>query len=118
MRVLAVNAGSSSLKVDLLQDGRTVASYDGLPDRLPAVDAVGHRIVHGGPDLVEPVVIDASVEQRLRDLVELAPLHQPKSLAGLAAAWELLPHVPHVACFDTAFHTTLPPAASMYALSR
>jgi acetate kinase len=117
-RVLVVNAGSSSLKVDLVQDGRAVTSYDGLPDHPPAVDAVGHRIVHGGPDLVDPVVIDARVEQRLRDLVDLAPLHQPTSLDGLATARELLPDVPHVACFDTAFHATLPAAASTFALPR
>ena len=113
-----VNAGSSSLKVDLVSDGGTVASYDGLPDSPPEVDAVGHRIVHGGPDLVEPVVIDAAVEAQLRGLVELAPLHQPTSLAGLDAARRLLPDVPHVGCFDTAFHATLPPAASTFALPR
>jgi acetate kinase len=118
VRVLVVNAGSSSLKVDLVEEGRTVGSYGGLPDRAPDVDAVGHRIVHGGPDLVEPVVIDDGVERRLRDLVELAPLHQPKSLAGLDAARRLLPGVPHVACFDTAFHATLPDAAATFALPR
>ena len=118
MRILVVNAGSSSLKVDLVEDGRAVTSFDGLPDRPPEVDAVGHRIVHGGPDFTEPVVIDHAVEKRLHDLVELAPLHQPKSLAGLSAARELLPFVPHVACFDTGFHATLPPAAATYALPR
>src|SRR5690348_5333129 len=117
MRVLVVNAGSSSLKVDLVIDGHaTVASFDGLPDRPPEVDAVGHRIVHGGPDLVAPVVIDDRVELRLRELVDLAPLHQPKSLAGLDAARALLPDIPHVACFDTAFHATLPAAAATFAL--
>ena len=116
MRVLVVNAGSSSLKVDLVEDGERTESYDGLPEAAPDVDAVGHRIVHGGPDLVEPVVIDAAVEKQLRDLVQLAPLHQPKSLHGLDAARRLLPDVPHVACFDTAFHATLPPEASTYAL--
>ena len=80
MRVLVVNAGSSSLKVDLVAGGVRQQSYDGLPTEPPAVDAVGHRIVHGGRDLVEPVLIDDDVEQRLRDLVDLAPLHQPKSL--------------------------------------
>ena len=69
MRILVVNAGSSSLKVDLVADGRAVESYDGLPDRPPDVDAVGHRIVHGGPDFTEPAVIDAEVEKRLHDLV-------------------------------------------------
>ena len=116
LRVLVVNAGSSSLKVAVVEDGRTVSSGDGLPDQPPAVDAVGHRIVHGGADLVDPVVIDPAVETRLRDLVDLAPLHQPKSLAGLAAARELLPDAPHVACFDTAFHATIPAAASTFAL--
>jgi acetate kinase len=118
MRVLVVNAGSSSLKVDIVDNGHTVSSYSGLPDTAPRVDAVGHRIVHGGPDLADPVVVDDKVERQLRALVELAPLHQPQSLAGLDAARSLLPGVPHVACFDTAFHTTLPPAAYTYALPR
>jgi acetate kinase len=116
LRVLVVNAGSSSLKVSLIENGRLLTATDGLPSRPPAVDAVGHRIVHGGAGLVDPVVIDASVERQLRDLADLAPLHQPKSLAGLAAARRLVPDVPHVACFDTAFHTTLPTAASTFAL--
>ena len=116
MRVLVVNAGSSSLKVDVVQDGMSVDSYDRLPATAPDVDAVGHRVVHGGTDLVEPVLIDADIEAQLRALVALAPLHQPKSLAGLDAARRLLPDVPHIACFDTAFHATLPPAAYTYAL--
>ncbi|PZS32352.1 MAG: acetate/propionate family kinase [Pseudonocardiales bacterium] len=118
MRVLVVNAGSSSLKVDLVDGGEVLTSFDGLPDTAPQVDAVGHRIVHGGPDLVDPVVVNSDVERRLRELVELAPLHQPKSLHALDAARRLLPHVPHVACFDTAFHASLPPAAYTYALPR
>jgi acetate kinase len=116
VRVLVVNAGSSSLKVDLVVDGVGLQSWNGLPEEPPTVDAVGHRIVHGGPDLVAPVVINDDVERRLLDLVDLAPLHQPKSLAGVDAARRLLPAVPHVACFDTAFHATLPPAAYTYAL--
>jgi acetate kinase len=118
MRILVVNAGSSSLKVDLVEDGQALTSYDGLPRVAPRVDAVGHRIVHGGAHLVDPVLVDDDVERRLRDLVELAPLHQPKSLDGLDAARRLLPDVPHVACFDTAFHATLPPSAYTYALPR
>jgi len=118
MRVLVVSAGSDSLKVDLVDGGRAVASYEGLPADAPAVDAVGHRIVHGGPDFTEPVLVDAGIERRLRHLAELAPLHQVKSLRGLEAAQRLLPGVPHVACFDTAFHATLPPAAYIYALPR
>jgi acetate kinase len=118
VRVLVVNAGSSSLKVDIVDGGRAVESFDGLPATPPDVDAVGHRIVHGGAHLTEPVVIDATVERELHALVELAPLHQPKSLDGLAAARRLLPDTPHVACFDTAFHATLPAAAATFALPR
>jgi acetate kinase len=118
LRILVVNAGSSSLKVDLVDGGQTVASYDRLPADPPRVDAVGHRIVHGGPDLIEPVLVNADLERRLRHLVELAPLHQAKSLRALESARGLLPRVPHVACFDTAFHATLPPAAYTYALPR
>ncbi|KAA2255975.1 acetate/propionate family kinase [Solihabitans fulvus] len=118
MRVLVVNAGSSSIKVAVVEDGERVESHDDLPQHAPEVDAVGHRIVHGGPDLVAPTVIDADVERRLRELVALAPLHQPKSLRGLDEARRLLPDVPHVACFDTAFHATLPRAAHTYALPR
>jgi acetate kinase len=118
MRVLVVNAGSSSLKVDVVENGVGVTSYDALPETAPRVDAVGHRIVHGGEDFVAPVVVDDAVQRRLRNLVDLAPLHQPKSLDALDAARSLLPDVPHVACFDTAFHATIPVAASTYALPR
>jgi acetate kinase len=116
MRVLVVNAGSSSLKVAVVEDGVRVAQFDGLPEKPPDVAAVGHRVVHGGPGLGEPVVVDAAVEAQLRELTDLAPLHQPKSLRGLDEARGLLPGVPHVACFDTAFHRTIPAAASTHAL--
>lgn len=118
MRILTVNAGSSSLKVDLVIDGEIAASYDDFPDAMPAVDAVGHRIVHGGADLVDPIVIDGDVERRITELTVLAPLHQPKSLDTLARARHALPLVPHVACFDTAFHATMPATAYTYALPR
>jgi acetate kinase len=77
---------------------------------------VGHRIVHGGERFAEAVRIEGDVEPQLRELTELAPLHQPKSLAALDAVSEALPDVPAFACFDTAFHATLPPAAATYAL--
>jgi acetate kinase len=79
---------------------------------------VGHRIVHGGTAFSEPVVIDHAVEERLRALTDLAPLHQPNSLAALDAVRAVLPTVPAVACFDTAFHAAMPPAAATYALPR
>jgi acetate kinase len=132
VRVLVVNAGSSSLKLDLLDaDDRTLASRelpapravlsadalrDALDDGMADCDVVGHRIVHGGERFRAAVRIDPAVEADLRGLVGLAPLHQPKSLAALDAVSAALPNVPAVACFDTAFHATLPPAASTFAL--
>jgi acetate kinase len=87
-----------------------------LDEGLGQADVVGHRIVHGGERFREAVLIDPAVEAALRGLVEMAPLHQPKSLAALDAVSGVLPGVPAVACFDTAFHATLPPAAYTYAL--
>jgi acetate kinase len=132
MRVLVVNAGSSSLKLSLIGPGdETLADRElatsgeainlgelkaALSDGLDQADAVGHRIVHGGEHFRQPMLIDPDVESALRELVALAPLHQPKSLAALDAVSEALPGIPAVACFDTAFHATLPPAASTYAL--
>lgn len=117
MRILTVNAGSSSLKLRVLDSDDTVlASYDDLPQTWPRIDAVSHRIVHGGAEFHQPVVIDDAVEMRLRALTDLAPLHQPKSLAAMDVVRAALPDVPHVACFDTAFHAHLPAAASTYAL--
>ncbi len=84
----------------------------------PRPDVVAHRIVHGGSQFRSAVRIDAQVTDRLRALTELAPLHQPKSLAGLDAVTEALPGVEAVACFDTAFHATLPDAAATYAVPR
>ena len=130
-RILVVNAGSSSLKLRVLAPGDIVDGAADLPAprgvtdareledairSLGAVDAVGHRIVHGGTAFSGPVRIDAGIVRRLEALTDLAPLHQPKSLAALAAVTAVLPDVPAVACFDTAFHATLPPAAFTYAL--
>ncbi len=131
MRILVVNAGSSSLKLRVLDpDDRIVGVQDlpaprGQADSLSvaraiegfgAVDAVGHRIVHGGTLYTRPVRIDREVVERLRALTDLAPLHQPKSLAALEAVETALPDVPAVACFDTAFHADMPAAASTYAI--
>ena len=78
--------------------------------------AVGHRVVHGGLDLREAAVLDETVLTTIEALTPLAPLHQPRALAGIRAVRAALPGVPAVACFDTAFHATLPPAAATYAL--
>ncbi len=87
-----------------------------LDEGLGQADVVGHRIVHGGERFREPVLVDAQVQEALGELVDLAPLHQPKSIAALAAVREALPGAPAVACFDTAFHQTMSPAAATYAL--
>jgi len=80
------------------------------------IDAVGHRIVHGGDAFVEPTVVDDAVRARLEALVDLAPLHLPKSLQAFDLVSTVLPGAPAVACFDTSFHATIPPAAATYAL--
>jgi acetate kinase len=124
VRVLVVNAGSTSLKLRVLDaDDGVLVRHDlepgePLPPDLPEVDAVGHRVVHGGTAFRRPVVVDDAVVARLHELTVLAPLHQPASLAGIEAVSSALPGLPAVACFDTAFHATLPPAAATYALPR
>lgn len=133
MMILVVNAGSSTLKLSLLdardrlQRSVTLPSLRGRVDDAAlraaldaagSIDAVGHRIVHGGTEFVEPVLIDERVMVRLADLVDLAPLHQPTSLRALESVQRLLPDVPQIGCFDTAFHAHLPDAASTYALPR
>ena len=85
---------------------------------LEGVGAVGHRIVHGGETLVQPVAVDAAVESRIEACVPLAPLHNPAGLALLRAARARWPALPQVAVFDTAFHSTLPESARCYALPR
>ena len=117
--MLIVNAGSSTLKLRLLGPANEVdESWDSMPDTLPDVDMVVHRIVHGGTEFQSPVVIDADVAERLRALTPLAPLHQPKSMDAYDAVLKRLPDATHVGCFDTAFHATIPAAAATYAIPR
>ena len=132
MRILTVNAGSSSLKFSLIgHQDETIAEHElpapqaridpaelarVLAGPLADADAVAHRIVHGGERFREAVRIDSAVTDELHRLTDLAPLHQPKSLAALDAVSARLPSLPAVACFDTAFHSTLPAAAFTYAL--
>jgi acetate kinase len=133
MRVLVVNAGSSSLKVRVLGAGDEVeAEHDvdrwdpaGQTEELasvlgsmPTCEAVGHRIVHGGNRFRGAVRVDESVEGELLSLVSLAPLHQPRAVAGIRMMARLRPELPQVACFDTAFHAEMPAAAATYALPR
>ena len=131
-RVLVLNAGSSSLKwsvldaaTDLVEvqgadswaehdPGRHAAAVRAVLQRLPAVDAVGHRVVHGGATFREAVVVDAGVRTAIAELAALAPLHNPAALAGIDAVAEAWPALPQVAAFDTAFHATIPEAAALY----
>ena len=129
--VIVVNAGSSTLKVRVLGPADTVEKsldldpWDGSPDHLelsgfltsvPDPGLIGHRVVHGGSTFSQAVVIDDAVVAAIASLTDLAPLHQPRALAGIGAARRALPGVPEVACFDTAFHAGMPPAAAAYAL--
>ncbi len=134
MRILVLNAGSSSLKYtlfDATQDServlekgeieRVASMADAIKtmfDKLgtDSVDAVGHRIVHGGDQFQHSVIIDADVEKRIDELSILAPLHNPHNLEAYRAARDHLPGATHVAVFDTAFHRTLPPRAYVYGL--
>lgn len=83
---------------------------------LPRVCAIGHRVAHGGSDFKHSVLLTDEVITRIRELSVLAPLHNPANLTGIEAALSLLPHLPQVAVFDTAFHQTLPPEAYTYAI--
>ena len=142
--VLVLNSGSSSLKYSLVQPDTGESLIDGIIERIGEdggvadheaalravfdvlapggrdladlqLVAVGHRVVHGGPDLYRPTVIDADLIEALR---ELAPLHNPPAVLGIEVALRVLPDLPHVAVFDTAFFHDLPPSAATYAIDR
>jgi acetate kinase len=139
MKILVLNAGSSSLKFHLFEaTSELIASnseqvlakgqverVSSMADALTSVfhqidnvtvNAVGHRVVHGGDRFHESVIIDEEVEKQIDELSILAPLHNPHNLEAYRAAREHLPGVPQVAVFDTAFHHTLPPRAYVYGL--
>jgi acetate kinase len=134
VKVLALNCGSSSLKYALFDgerrlQGGTVqgigdpgghATHAGAVhaalDALPAMEAVGHRLVHGGPSLLEPVRIDPAVRAALAGAVSFAPLHLPPAIAAIEAVAKRFAGLPQVACFDTAFHRTLPEVARRFPL--
>src|ERR671932_499034 len=116
--VLVVNAGSTSLKLSLVEADGTASAVASLTTAPRDVEAVAHRVVHGGSRFRKPVVIDDEVERELAALADLAPLHNHPAVTAIESARRALPDVPHVAVFDTAFHATLPPEASTYALPR
>ncbi len=88
----------------------------GIMKSMDEIGAVGHRVVHGGEAFASSVVIDDEVKQVIKDCFDIAPLHNPPNLMGIDACQELMPNVPHVAVFDTAFHQTMEPANYLYAL--
>jgi acetate kinase len=132
--VLVLNAGSSTLKFSLFSGRSAAVAADGILEHPPRdavaailasirkplaadpVDAVGHRVVHGGRALTESVAIDDKVIEEIARLSELAPLHNPPALAAIAAAREAIPGVPQVAVFDTAFFADLPLDRHVYPL--
>ncbi|MBK9000921.1 MAG: acetate/propionate family kinase [Myxococcales bacterium] len=138
MPVLVLNAGSSTLKAQLLEPESGVLLQKMLVERIGeagrtheravaevleqvkdrAIRAVGHRVVHGGADFTSAVAIDDVVEAAIERCIPLAPLHNPANLAGIRGARKVLPGVPHVAVFDTAFHARLPRRASTYAIDQ
>ncbi|GAA3092349.1 acetate kinase [Streptosporangium carneum] len=145
-RVLVLNTGSSSVKYRLLagaerlasgtverigEPGSPVADHEAalkivateLADRglgldSPELTAIGHRVVHGGTTFTEPTLITEEVVRKIEELVPLAPLHNPANLAGIEVTRRLRPDLPQVAVFDTAFHSTISPAAATYAIDR
>jgi len=133
VHILVVNAGSSSLKLRVLDEDDAVITGRDLPkvhpDRLgpiladfldggPTIDAAGHRVVHGGSAFTRPVVLDEAIDETLRALVDLAPLHNPPCLAAVRSLQSLRPDLPQVACFDTSFHIDMPARAATYAVPR
>ena len=125
MRVLTVNTGSSSVKLRVLDgDDEVVEARDSTPESLAedlgglldGVDAVGHRVVHGGPHHVAPERVTDQLLADLRGLIDLAPLHQSIAVEAIETVRRAEPGIPAVACFDTAFHAELPAAARTFAL--
>jgi acetate kinase len=117
--ILVVNAGSTSLKLNLVDERERSEPLAQIEDAQPAgVRAVAHRVVHGGFCFRDPVLIDEPVLRQIFALEALAPLHNEPALRGIEQARAALPGIPQVAVFDTGFHQTIPPEAAVYALPR
>lgn len=137
MKILVINCGSSSIKYKVFlfpqkiclskgllehigeRDSSVKDHYSGLKlilEKIEKVSAVGHRVVHGAEAFKQPVVINEKVIRGIKGCSQIAPLHNPANLAGILACKRLIPEVPQVAVFDTAFHQTLPEYAYIYGL--
>lgn len=137
MRILVVNAGSSSVKFSVFDTAAGTQLFKSELERIddvasavatiPALlqeeglatfDAIGHRVAHGGTRFVDASIISSSVLDSIREFTPLAPLHNPPALAGIEATLKSWPNVPHVAVFDTAFHQSIPERAYTYAVPK
>ncbi len=141
MRVAVINSGSSSIKfklfdmkdrsvvIDILIEdiGKKIKNHHDALEKIMAelkyqnidinsLDSIGHRVVHGGEEFCEPTIIDNSIIEKIRALIPLAPLHNPANLEGIIVAKKIAPDVKQVAVFDTAFHSSMPKEAFLYAL--
>ncbi len=114
--ILVVNAGSTSMKLEVVDDEERSTRVASLAEAPREVNAVAHRVVHGGARFREAVVIDDAVRDEIRELVLLAPLHNAPGLEAIEEAEEAFPAVPHVAVFDTSFHRSIPEEAALYAV--
>ena len=114
--ILVVNAGSTSLKLHLVDDEERSEPVASLADAPPGVAAVAHRVVHGGARFRGAVVIDDAVRDEIRELVSLAPLHNAPGLEAIEEAQHAFPAVPHIAVFDTSFHRSIPEETALYAV--
>jgi acetate kinase len=128
--IVTCNAGSVNTRlaafdsVKLERKGHTITHNTAEVDEWlcsigeDGIVAIGHRVVHGGQEFTQSTLITDTVLEKLKSLVPLAPLHQPAALTLIEAARKLYPDVPHIACFDTAFHHTIPDAQRRFALPR
>ena len=114
-KIIEKNMPEHTVGVELILEVLTNAEY-GCIKSLEEIDAVGHRLVHGGEKFNTSVVITPEVIKQMEACTDLAPLHNPANLKGVAAITKILPNVPQVGVFDTAFHQTMPAHAYMYAL--
>ena len=137
MKIAVINAGSSSLKFKLFDmDSKTVLisktvenigeknssvishaeALKSLDIDFSLIDAIGHRVVHGGEEFIKPTLLNSDVIQKIKSLIPLAPLHNPANIQGIEVALSHSSTTPQIAVFDTSFHATMPKEAYLYAL--
>jgi len=114
--VITTDLPNHTVAIELVLKVLVSPVYGAVKD-LTEISAVGHRVVHGGENFAASAIIDNAVMQAIQDCIELAPLHNPPNIAGIEACQKLMPGVPQVAVFDTAFHQTMPDYAYLYGLT-